>query len=123
MDTTTLPVSLLAAHVPPSASAPQSTPPAHPNYAPCASPCPVGPLPTIFFYAENDCILPVSKALTYLKRGGFTEEGKNLILMKGCDHAGILISPYWTREAAAAVDRVAEAGRALWSIELERKQQ
>ncbi|GAA5842988.1 hypothetical protein JCM11251_007306 [Rhodosporidiobolus azoricus] len=43
-----------------------------PFYAPWVTPSPEGPLPTIIFLAEKDCILPTQQMQTYLEKSGFS---------------------------------------------------
>ncbi|GAA5981309.1 hypothetical protein JCM10908_004062 [Rhodotorula pacifica] len=43
-----------------------------PNYAPFVTPCPAGPLPTVVFLSEKDCIVPVGKVRAYLEAVGFS---------------------------------------------------
>lgn len=89
------------------------------NYAPTVNPSPHGPIPTIFFYSELDCILPVAKTVDYLKAGGFG--GENLVVMEGLDHAAVLISPRWTREVIKAIERVAKASEELEWVKKSKK--
>jgi hypothetical protein len=129
-----LPPSVLSSLVPRRARHTLEPPFDKPNYAQYVSPSPSGPFvsrspslsaetpltllsphaiqPTRIFLSQDDCILPVPKISTYLLRSGFTDEA--LTIMPG-EHAGCLISPYWAREVANAIDEVANAGeKLLW---------
>ena len=90
-----------------------------PNYASTVSPSPNGPIPTIFFYSELDCILPVAKTADYLRAGGFS--GENLVVMKGLDHASVLISFKWTKEVITAIEKVVKASEELERIKRSKK--
>ena len=89
------------------------------NYAPTVTPSPQGPLPTIFFYSELDCILPIPKTVDYLRAGGFG--GENLVVMKGLDHAAVLISMRWTKEVVKAIERVVKASEEYEKTKREKK--
>ncbi|GAA6055997.1 hypothetical protein JCM3770_002134 [Rhodotorula araucariae] len=67
-----LPPRVVEALVPTCAREPLEPPFDVPNYAPFISPCPAGPLPTVVFLSENDCILPVRKVRAYLEAAGFS---------------------------------------------------
>lgn len=70
--------------------------------------------PSVFFFADHDCVLPVAKVVKSLEASGF-EGGKDgsLQVMKGAEHAGVLFSWKWSKEVARAVDRVGEAAEKL----------
>ncbi|BGP36481.1 hypothetical protein JCM10450v2_000381 [Rhodotorula kratochvilovae] len=67
-----LPPRVVAALVPACAREPLEPPFDVPNYAPFVTPCPAGPLPTVVFLSEKDCILPVRKVRAYLEAAGFS---------------------------------------------------
>ncbi|TNY23217.1 Proteophosphoglycan ppg4 [Rhodotorula diobovata] len=67
-----LPLRVIEALVPACARDPLEPPFDVPNYAPFVSPCPQGPLPSVVFLSEKDCILPVRKARAYLEAAGFS---------------------------------------------------
>lgn len=129
-----LPPSVLNSLVPRKARQPLEPPFDKPNYAQYVLPSPSGPFvsrslslgvgvrsssfrsralqPTRIFLSRDDCIIPIPKITTYLLKSGFSSEA--LTIMPG-EHAGCLISPYWAKEVAQAVDEVAQAGeRLLW---------
>ncbi|GAA5861183.1 hypothetical protein JCM8547_008511 [Rhodosporidiobolus lusitaniae] len=111
-----------------------------PFYAPTINPCGEGPLPSVVFFAEKDCILPVSKLEHYLSASAFSTSSSSppppysekngsaavipspspstppsttasLRVMKGLEHGAILASWSWCREVAKAVEHVADAAR------------
>ncbi|GAA6006703.1 hypothetical protein JCM10207_005026 [Rhodosporidiobolus poonsookiae] len=43
-----------------------------PFYAPWVSPCPEGPIPTVVFLSERDCILPIARIRAALQSSGFS---------------------------------------------------
>ncbi|GAA5885353.1 hypothetical protein JCM3774_004559, partial [Rhodotorula dairenensis] len=67
-----LPDRVVRALVPRCAQDPLEPPFDVPNYAPFVTPCPAGPLPTVVFLSERDCIVPVDKVRTYLEAAGFS---------------------------------------------------
>ncbi|KAM0755386.1 hypothetical protein T439DRAFT_1951 [Meredithblackwellia eburnea MCA 4105] len=83
-----------------------------PNFAPALSPSPLGPFPSILFYSESDCILPIPKIQRYLTESGF-EVGKSLEILPKIEHAGILIRSSWARKVAKAIDEVDKAADAV----------
>ncbi|BGO92753.1 hypothetical protein NBRC10512_007872 [Rhodotorula toruloides] len=67
-----LPDRVVRALVPKCAQEPLEPPLDIPNYAQWVSPCPQGPLPSVVFLSENDCILPIEKVRRYLEASGFS---------------------------------------------------
>ncbi|KWU46885.1 hypothetical protein RHOSPDRAFT_31706 [Rhodotorula sp. JG-1b] len=67
-----LPERVVRAIVPRCAQDPLEPPFDVPNYAPVVTPCPAGPLPTVVFLSERDCIVPVEKVRAYLESVGFS---------------------------------------------------
>ncbi|GAA5892045.1 hypothetical protein JCM6882_005675 [Rhodosporidiobolus microsporus] len=112
-----------------------------PFYAPWVTPCPEGPLPTVIFLAEKDCILPMPAMQSYLEQSGFStstppppysEKKTNgslspspddevtsppaLRIMPGLEHGAVLARVDWCREVARAVEAVAAAAE-KWETE------
>ncbi|BGP12517.1 hypothetical protein JCM10213v2_000434 [Rhodosporidiobolus nylandii] len=133
-----LPQRVVDAFVPACAREPLDPPHDVPFYAGWVSPAPEGPLPTVIFLAEKDCILPVAKIHSYLLASGFTdsdsappppysekngsstgdnEVAKNgdapvapsLRIMHNLEHGAVLGRWDWCKEVAKAVEGVAAA--------------
>ncbi|KAM0793411.1 hypothetical protein ACM66B_000862 [Microbotryomycetes sp. NB124-2] len=84
-----------------------------PNYAQYVVPYPQGPFPTFVFLSENDCILPFQQQYDYLIGSGMSKE--SIKVMKGLEHAALLIRPHWGNEVAKCIDLVAEASEKWWT--------
>ncbi|GJN92227.1 hypothetical protein Rhopal_005257-T1 [Rhodotorula paludigena] len=67
-----LPPLVVDALVPKCAKEPLEPPFDVPFYAPWVTPLPHGPVPSVVFLSENDCILPVRKMRAYLEAAGFS---------------------------------------------------
>ncbi|GAA6032051.1 hypothetical protein JCM8097_003405 [Rhodosporidiobolus ruineniae] len=108
-----------------------------PFYAPWVSAYPEGPLPSVVFLAEQDCILPIRKIAAYLSSSGFStsvppppyseskapltngtssssaKEAKeampSLRIMQRMEHGAVLANRGWCREISRAVEAVATA--------------